>query len=247
MTFGSLVYRFDRIASTNDAAREAAAQGAPEGAAFIADEQTAGRGMRGRAWHSPPGMGLYVSFLLRPAAETHSLIPLAGGLAVNRAVFEATGIRTNLKWPNDILCRGAKLGGILAEAVFSGPHIQYAVLGMGLNVGQLEEDFPPDLSGRVLSLRMMTGSAPPRETLFFGICRELDDIYGKIAAGKGGEIVKSFQAEMTLNPGDEIQLSTPKGEIAGTYQGLTAQGGLVVSGEEGDRVLYSAEIVAAGE
>lgn len=244
MTFGSIVHRYDRIASTNDAAGEAAAQGAPQGAAFIADEQTSGRGLRGRAWHSPPGKGLYVSFILRPDAAVHGLIPLAGGLAVSRAVLETAGVRTNLKWPNDILYRGAKLGGILTEAVFSGSEIQYAVLGIGLNIEHQAEDFPPHLAGCALSLRMITGAAPARETLFFGLCRALDDVFGRLAAGEGEEIVRAFQAEMAFQPGEEIRLSTPEGEITGTYQGLTDRGGLIISAQGEDRILYSAEISA---
>ena len=244
MTFGSLVYRYDRIASTNDAAGEAAAQGAPQGAAFIADEQTSGRGLRGRTWYSPPGKGLYASFILRPDASLHSLIPLAGGLAARQAVLETAGVRTDLKWPNDILFKGAKLGGILAEAVFSGSDIQYAVLGVGINIDHRAEDFPADLAGRALSLKMITGSAPARETVFFGLCRALDDVFARLAAGEGEEIVRAFQTEMTFQPGAQIRLSVPEGETAGIYQGLTDRGGLIVSVKGEDRIFYSAEISA---
>jgi BirA family transcriptional regulator, biotin operon repressor / biotin---[acetyl-CoA-carboxylase] ligase len=244
MTFGSLVYRYDRIASTNAVAGEAAAQGAPEGAAFIADEQTSGRGLRGRNWYSPPGKGLYVSFILRPDASLHPLIPLAGGLAARQAVLESSGIRANLKWPNDILYKGAKLGGILAEAVFSGSDIQYAVLGIGLNIDHRAEDFPAELAGRALSLRMITESAPPRETVFFALCRALDDVFARLAAGEGEELVRAFQAEMTFQPGAPIRLSVPEGETEGLYQGLTARGGLIVSVKGDDRVFHSAEISA---
>ena len=115
---------FNTVGSTNDVASTLAAQGV-EGAVVIADEQTAGRGRRGRTWFSPPGSGLYISVVLTLARarvdrdRAMALLTLAAGVALAEAVEAVTGLSIEIKWPNDLLLGGRKLGGILAEAVAS--------------------------------------------------------------------------------------------------------------------------------
>src|SRR5512135_1982562 len=149
MPIGAIVHRFESVPSTNDTARAMALGGAAHGTAVLAGEQTSGRGMRDRAWHSAPGLGLYVSFVLRGpedgAVPFPHLVPLAAGLAASDAVLEAAGLETKLKWPNDILVEGKKLGGILAEGVGAGAAGGFVVVGIGLNVGHAEADLPDDL------------------------------------------------------------------------------------------------------
>src|ERR1700716_521081 len=124
---GAPVVFFSTIGSTNDAASALAERGAAEGTVVIADAQTAGRGRRGRTWFSPPGSGLYVSVVLTPArARTDgdratTLITLAAGVALAEGVEAATGLRVDLKWPNDLYVTRRKLAGILAEGVAAGP------------------------------------------------------------------------------------------------------------------------------
>jgi BirA family biotin operon repressor/biotin-[acetyl-CoA-carboxylase] ligase len=139
------------VGSTNDVAKRLGAEGAPEIAVVVADEQTAGRGRFRRAWWTPPGAALAVSLMLRPSlplSQAHRLTMLAG-LSAAQAIEHVTGLRVGLKWPNDLVveCPGAlgfaarqaphawrKLGGLLAEAVIAGPCVELAVVGMGINV-----------------------------------------------------------------------------------------------------------------
>ena len=148
MPVGAIVHRFETVPSTNDAARALALQGAAHGTAVLAKEQTRGRGTKGRAWHSPAGLGLYASFILRGpgggALPSPHLIPLAAGLAASDAVLETSGVECGLKWPNDIVHGGKKLGGILSEGVSGGAGGDFAVVGIGLNVGHGPDDFPED-------------------------------------------------------------------------------------------------------
>ncbi|MBE3131017.1 MAG: biotin--[acetyl-CoA-carboxylase] ligase, partial [Acidobacteria bacterium] len=137
MPLGTIVHRRECVASTNDTARELALAGADHGTAVVAGEQTRGRGTKGRVWHSPPGLGLYASFILRgpaagPVPFLH-LLPLAAGLAASDAVLAAAGAAVRLKWPNDLVHDGKKLGGILSEGVSGGPAGDFAVVGVGIN------------------------------------------------------------------------------------------------------------------
>ena len=131
---------FPSIGSTMDAARAWAEAGAPDGAVVAADEQTSGRGRQGRSWHTPPGAALAFSLLTRPALAAHRAMRLTmlAGLAAVEGIEWATGLRLDLKWPNDVVFhderRWWKVGGILTECTFQGDTIEYAVVGLGLNV-----------------------------------------------------------------------------------------------------------------
>ena len=142
--------------STNDVARDWALAGAPEGAVVIAARQTRGRGRRARVWESSSEGGLYASFILRPdwlAKKAPDLAILAGMAAFH--ALEAAGVRDlRVKWPNDILVHDRKICGVLVEPRIGGGRIEFAVVGIGINVGQGSEEFPPELRDRVTSCRL---------------------------------------------------------------------------------------------
>jgi BirA family biotin operon repressor/biotin-[acetyl-CoA-carboxylase] ligase len=140
----------ESIASTSDRLKTLARGGAPEWTVVLADVQTGGRGREGRRWVSPPG-GLYLSVLLRPRLEKVGLLPLAAGVAVAEAAGEF-GVRTELKWPNDVLASGRKLAGILSEAASGPAGVEWVALGIGVNVSQDAALLPPDLRADVTSL-----------------------------------------------------------------------------------------------
>jgi BirA family biotin operon repressor/biotin-[acetyl-CoA-carboxylase] ligase len=150
-----ILVRLASCLSTNDEAKRLARQGAPGGTAVVADEQTAGRGTRGRLWHSPPGLGLYLSIILRPPIPDLAGLPLRAAVAVRDAVRDATGIAAEVKPPNDLVFGERKLGGILCESAFAGGEPEFAIVGVGLNVGHGPGDFPPDLAATAVSLRII--------------------------------------------------------------------------------------------
>ncbi len=121
MTFTLDIRRYASVGSTMDLAAEAVQAGAAEGLVIVADEQTAGRGRRGRSWSSPAGAGLYLSFVLRPTLDADAgvrllaLVTLAAGVAVRESIINASGLVPELKWPNDLVVDRRKLAGILAE------------------------------------------------------------------------------------------------------------------------------------
>jgi BirA family biotin operon repressor/biotin-[acetyl-CoA-carboxylase] ligase len=143
----------DEATSTNDVLRALAGQGAAEGTAVVARTQTHGRGRQHRPWHSPSGMGLYLSVLLRPpwpASESGPLALLAG-IAVATALQQLGVPGVTLKWPNDVLAGGKKICGVLIEPALRGERIEYAVIGIGVNVRHSAADFPPELRATATS------------------------------------------------------------------------------------------------
>lgn len=144
---GHPVVALEEVPSTNDVVKELALQGAPDGLAVVAAHQSAGRGRRGRTWVACPGKAVYLSVLLRPAwsAGDVTLLGVLGGVACADAAAELGVANLLIKWPNDVLARGRKLGGVLVEPRLGEERIDFAVVGIGFNVAQQEADWPPDL------------------------------------------------------------------------------------------------------
>lgn len=153
MSFGFPCRWLAETASTNDVAREWALAGAPDGAVVVAGRQTRGRGRRDHTWESPAGMGLYASFILRPGwpAKQAPHLAVLAGMAAYGALAAAGVPGLRVKWPNDILADGRKLAGVLVEPRVGGERIEFAVAGIGINVAQRADDFPPALRGRATS------------------------------------------------------------------------------------------------
>ncbi|HSA95741.1 MAG TPA: biotin--[acetyl-CoA-carboxylase] ligase [Acidobacteriota bacterium] len=231
MPFGTPSHRFESLASTNDTARDFAFDGAAHGTAVLAREQTRGRGTKGRTWHSPAGLGLYVSFVVRgpEGGEVPSphLLPLVAGLAAADALAAEAGVEARLKWPNDLVHDGRKIGGILSEAVSGVAAGGFAVVGVGLNVGHAPEDFPPELRATASSVRM-AGGAGTVEGLYGGLCRALDSWYNALARGEKGRIVAAAEARLAFPPGEPVRVTTDAGTFPAVCRGLDPEGRLVV-------------------
>ena len=147
---------FAETESTNDVSREWALGGAREGSVVTAGRQTRGRGRRARVWESPPGTGLYASFVLRPGwlAKKAPDLAIVAGMAAFHALEKAGVSNLRVKWPNDILANGKKICGVLVEPRIGDGRIEFAVVGIGINVGQGADDFPPPLRGIATSCRL---------------------------------------------------------------------------------------------
>jgi len=171
-----VVKHFRTLESTMVTAREMAEKGAPEGTVIIADQQTHGRGRNGRTWESPQG-GLYLSLILRPniqASEAHKLIFLSG-VAAAQALGELTKRRIEIKWPNDLIYTGRKIGGLLCEASSLGEEIKFAVLGIGINTNI--SHFPSEIEGTATSLLQITGNEVGNDLVADGILKEISARY----------------------------------------------------------------------
>ena len=228
-------------ASTNTLALEAAQGGARHGV-WVADEQTAGRGRGGHGWHSAAGDGLYVSVLVSPAlAMDRALwLALATGLAAQAAILEATDLKIDIRWPNDLILNGRKCGGILVEtsveaSVASAEALlRYAVIGIGINVNHAE--FPPELRALATSLRVEIGMPVPRETLLAALLRHLDREISRLVEERNGtpgtSLLERFAAASTWVWGKRVHVDEAGG-YTGVTAGLDARGFLEVLGDDG--------------
>lgn len=173
------VHRLDTVDSTNLVCKRMAAQGAPDGTVVIAERQTAGRGRLGRSFQSAQGLGLYLSVLWRPQTppETWMALPALGAVASCRAIGRVCGLDVGIKWPNDLVYGGKKLGGILTEAVLLGSDTA-VVLGIGINVHHRAADFEGEVRDMAASLETVTGRSVSREVLAAALVEELDALRG---------------------------------------------------------------------
>src|SRR3954453_4386942 len=157
--------------STNARARELAMSGAPDGTLVTATEQSAGRGRQGRTWSAPPRKALLMSAIVRDLTRRDALLPLAVPVAVAEACDKGAGTRCGIKWPNDIWIEGRKLSGILLEGR---PQEGWAVIGVGLNVGTAEDEFPKELRATATSLASASGADPGIEVVLDAVLRSLE-------------------------------------------------------------------------
>jgi len=225
--------------STNDLAKAAAREGAPHGATWVADRQTAGRGRQGRVWSSPAGENLLFSVLLRTpcALPRLPLLSLAAGLAVRDVVAAelADDARVLSKWPNDVLVRpvsgGApkKIAGILVESMLSGNHVEAIVVGIGLNVHT--RVFPAELADRATSLALEGARDPSRAALLAAVLAGLDRDVSRVAA-KGLATVHERLVLACALRGNAVTA----GDVEGTCEGVDTDGRLMVRTAAGELV-----------
>jgi BirA family biotin operon repressor/biotin-[acetyl-CoA-carboxylase] ligase len=230
---------FPTIGSTNDVAAQQAASGDNEGAVFVADAQTSGRGRRGRTWFSPPGTGLYVSTILRPGRSREreratSLTTMAAGVALVEGLRHATGLTPSLKWPNDLYVARRKLAGILAEGIGDS-----VVLGYGINIST--SSFPPDLGDRATSLETELGRVVDRPRVFAETLAALASRYGDLLAGRFDAILDAWRVFAPAAQGARVSWTTTAGERIGVTAGIDDRGALLV------RCGESIERIVAGE
>jgi len=187
-TLGQKLFTFNRITSTNEFLKRLARRGAAAGTVIVADEQTSGRGRLGRRWHSPPGKGLWFSFLMRPplALEKIGLISLAVATVVAETLSQIGEVECSVKWPNDVLIAGKKVCGILCETQITPASVISIVAGVGLNVNQQYEDLALDWRAHATSLLLVSGKIWDRQTLFVKLLNALDqEIFGDLPAHLG--------------------------------------------------------------
>ena len=222
-------------ASTNDDAWDAAASGARDGMLVIADHQTRGRGRSGRVWLDTPGAGLAMSLLLHPGCDAGAFAtaPLVAGLALARAL-DGLGVDAELKWPNDLLLGGRKLAGMLCESRRRAEGTQAFVLGVGVNVAQRVEDFPPELREEATSLAL-AGHELARETVAAAFLNALEPLWDEHQEGDAHAALEAWRARARFW-GKPVAVRAPQGWIHGDAIALADDGALVVRTAAGEDV-----------
>ncbi len=224
--FGRPLVVLDQVGSTNDRARELADAGAGEGTTVIARVQTGGRGRHGRRWVSPAG-GLWMSVVLRPGLPVPQW-PLAGfaaALAAADAVQEVAGVSAGLKWPNDLVVAGRKLGGVLVEAAGSA-----AVVGVGVNADIDPDALPADLRRTATTLRALTGTGVDLAALAARLLEHFEEYYGLLHQDPAAVVAAWRRRSVTL--GQPVR-TTGGREVEGVAEDVDGTGALLVRTEAG--------------
>lgn len=246
--FAKQLHHFYKVGSTNSEAMNAAAEGAPEGSVFLAEEQLAGRGRGAHSWHSAQSEGIYCSVILRPPMPPSDalLLSLAAGLAFGGAVSDVAQVPVDLKWPNDLLCGGKKFCGILTEMNAEATRVRYVVVGVGINVNQVK--FPAELRPIATSLRMETGTEWSRVELCAALLKSLDREYRALlndGAAARGSVLKRFEENSSSARGCKVQVEENAG-IEGVTEGLDVRGFLQVRTPNGLRTVLSGTVRTIG-
>jgi len=229
--------------STNDEMRRLAAAGAPAGTAVVANRQTAGRGRRGRSWHSASGLGLYVSVLLRPRQEVRQLTrwTMAAAVAACEACREGVDRPVQIEWPNDLIWRNKKLGGLLIETRSQGPAGAEVVVGLGINVAHQPSDFPQAIRDRATSLVLAAGGiAPSRERLAAAYLGGLGHVAAELEAGGWDTIAGRWEVLAHGPRGRRVFVEQTGGPTpyadSGVTDGLAPDGALRVRLDRGSTI-----------
>jgi BirA family biotin operon repressor/biotin-[acetyl-CoA-carboxylase] ligase len=221
------------VASTQETAKSLAAQGAKEGTVAIAETQSGGRGRIGRAWSSPPG-GIYFSIILRPDIKPAEALrlPLIAGVAVARAIEKLTDLTPKLKWPNDIIVKDRKTGGILTEMSAEVDRLDWVIIGIGLNVNTPQESFPSEVEGIATSLMEAGGKHIPRVRLLQHILAELESLYHDF--GKYGfEPIREQWKSFSNTIGADVIISSATGQTTGLAVDIDSDGALILQKDDG--------------
>lgn len=242
--FAKRIYHFFRIDSTNRVGMELAYAGEPEGAVILAEEQTAGRGRAGRNWHSERASGIYVTLLLRPKISPMQapILTMMAGLSARTAIQAQTGLQIDLKWPNDLMLNGKKLGGILTEMHADTSMVRFVIVGIGINVNQ--EKFPGELGSIATSLRAETGKNLSRLELLARLLREFETDYNRFLREGTLFITDRFTKASSYAVGKKVRVVNGPDGFTGVTAGLSPEGLLQVEREDGRVVVVIAGDVA---
>jgi BirA family biotin operon repressor/biotin-[acetyl-CoA-carboxylase] ligase len=225
---------FQETTSTNDVIEKLARDGVKEGVVVFAESQTRGRGRLGRKWLSPGKRGLWFSVLLRPdfRPQETTRLTVASATALRRAIELQTGLKPEIKWPNDILVHGKKVAGILTELSAELDHVKCVILGIGVDVNLSLGDFPAELRKLATSLKVELGKPVSRPELAVAILRELDHDYARIVSGQFTAVADEWEEHGTTI-GQEVVIRTGDRRVRGRAESLDEDGALLLRTEHG--------------
>ncbi len=232
----------DTVESTNSYCKALALQGAPDGTVVLAEQQSAGRGRLGRSFQSKGGLGVYLSVLWRIPLPLQDLmaLPALGAVAACRAVERVCGLLPQIKWPNDLVCRGQKLGGILTELVSDGSGGMAVIMGIGINVHHRRTDFEGEVAEIASSLELLCAAEVSRSALAAALMEELDIL--RCEALETPQHWLEEYRRRCLTVGKEVQIITGDERRCAMALDIDEMYGLVVRETDG-----TVQTVRAGE
>jgi BirA family biotin operon repressor/biotin-[acetyl-CoA-carboxylase] ligase len=226
---GHEVSCYPSLPSTNDVAKIRSQEGAKEGMVIIAEEQTAGRGRIKRRWLSPRG-GIALSIILYPPLDYLSSLIMVASLAVAGSIERVTGLKAQIKWPNDVLVNGKKVCGILVESDVRGNKVDYAVIGIGINANLKLSEFP-QIAPMATSLSQELGRDVSRREIVRSLLAEAERLY--LALPEGDSVFKQWR-ERLVTLGQEVQVSSAEATYKGIAESVASDGSLLLRQPDGN-------------
>lgn len=235
---GRTIHYEESLSSTNARAFELANDGASHGEVVICEQQTQGRGRRGRSWISPPGLNLYFSVILRPELPPQRApeLTLVAAVALAQTLREG-GAHAEIKWPNDLLVDDRKIAGILTELSAEPDRVHFAIVGIGVNLNSRKDDFPAELAGAATSLRLVRGDRVPRALFAAALWTRLEE-WLDVHAEQGFGPIRAAWKDHAATLGRDVLVKSEGRELRGLAEDIDDAGALLVRTESGlERVL----------
>ena len=222
---------YHSVTTTMDVARKEAREGASEGTVVVAEEQTTGRARLGRTWINPPGV-VAVSIILRPEMSQLLRLTMVAALATSRCIEKATGLKTTIKWPNDVLIRGKKVSGILTESALRGQSVDWAVIGIGINVN-FDPKAYPEIADIATSLSVELGKEVSQLEILLHLLNEVESFY--LALRRDEPVHEEWRGKLeTL--GKVVQVKTGTDIEKGYAESVDEDGALMLRRSDGTLV-----------
>jgi BirA family biotin operon repressor/biotin-[acetyl-CoA-carboxylase] ligase len=247
-TIGWRIHYFDEVGSTQWVAAEMAEAGAASGTVIIAEHQLAGRGRLGRSWHSPAGVNLYTTIILRPRMPLGAVpqLSLVAGVAAAESLQTIAPGLVALKWPNDVWLKGRKAGGIIAQAVTDSRHrLSCVLLGIGLNLNLTSGDLPEDLRDKATTVHIATGRRCDRIAVASVLFNRLDSRYME-AELNGFAPMRSEYEKFSALTGKNVAVIDGAVRVSGQVTGVAADGALMLETASGPRRVLAGEVSVEG-
>ncbi len=228
---GRNLFFYRTVSSTMDLAKKAAREGAAEGTTVVAEEQTRGKGRLGRSWINPPGV-IATSVILRPEISRLLRLTMVASLATSRCIERATGLETTIKWPNDVLINDKKVSGILAESALRGQSVDWAVIGIGINVNFDSKAFP-EIADIATSLSTELGREVSQLKILLHLLHEMEQVY--LALRESKPIHEEWRSRLeTL--GQMVEVTSGNRVEAGYAESVDSDGSLLLRRADGSLV-----------
>lgn len=243
---GSKVICFDEVTSTNEECKKLGLNGSEEGTVVVSDTQTSGRGRLGRVWKSKKGTGVYMSILLRPDISPVKIpsVTLCAGLAVCQALKYDFDIDSEIKWPNDIVCGGKKICGILTEMTGQLQKMDFVIVGIGINVNN--EDFPDEIKDKASSMFLISRRKFKRSPIAKAVLERFDKIYSDFSQN-GFKAIKDEYEKNCINIGKRVNIINRDGGFEALAVEVDDNGELVVLKDNGEKLsVFSGEVSVRG-
>lgn len=244
---GKSIEYFEVTDSTNQRIYDFAEKGREEGLLAVAEEQTGGKGRRGRSWVSPPGTGIWMSLLLRPKVEPQkaSMVTIVAALAMTKAMEKITGMEIRIKWPNDVVLNGKKVCGILTEMSAELEEIHYIIVGIGIDANT--ESFPEDIQDRATSIYLESGKKVERAAFIAEFCVRFEQYYERFLEMGNLAFLKEEYEAYLINIGREVKIIKKKEERIRKALGINELGELIVAKSDGTtEIIFSGEVSVRG-